>query len=114
MQQESFDLQHPVSHKIDPDTSKAAERSITDSGQRKTHNEKVAWLICRHPGMTASETTSEAMIRFGNDLGDTFDKALIEVRRRLSDMNDIHVRRGEKNEARIGLLKNKESVWWPK
>lgn len=33
MHQAMFDLKHPVSHSRDPDTSKAAERSITDSGE---------------------------------------------------------------------------------
>lgn len=113
MQQE-FNLTHPVSHSRDPETSKAVERSITDSGKRKSNNHKVAWLVARFPGMTASELTQKAM-----DYNSSFafmgeDKALIEVRRRLSDMNGIHVRRGEKHEARIGLLKNKESIWWPK
>lgn len=114
MQQE-FNLTHPVSHSRDPDTSKAAERSITDSGKRKSNNERVAWLVARYPGMTASELTDTAVFLCKpNLLGMDFDKALIEVRRRLSDMNGIHVRRGEKHEARMGLLKNKESIWWPK
>lgn len=111
---EPWELTHPVSHTTDPDTSKAAERSITDSGARKSNNQAVAWLVARFPGKTASEYTQlaeECFLRFTNV---SFDKTLIEVRRRLSDMNGIHVRRGDKHEARIGLLKNKESIWWPK
>lgn len=104
----------PVSHTHDPDTSKAAERSITDSGARNSNNQRVAYCVHRWPGLTASELTQKAMDTSSvfASMGD--DKAIIEVRRRLSDMNGIHVRRGEKHEARIGLLKNKESVWWPK
>lgn len=114
MQQE-FNLTHPVSHSRDPDTSKAAERSITASGKRKSNNQRVAWLVGRYPGKTASELTEKALCIEGSGfLGEQFDKILIEVRRRLSDMNGIHVRRGEKHEARFGLLKNRESVWYPK
>lgn len=118
MQQE-FNLTHPVSHSRDPDTSKAAERSITDSGKRKSNNQRVAWLVARWPGLTPSELEVKAMKEFYspsslNPLGDTPDKRLFEIRRRLSDMNGIHVRRGTKDEARMGLLKNKESVWYPK
>ena len=108
----------PVSHTHDPDTSKAVERSITDSGKRKSNNQRVAWLVARWPGRTASELSKEAPKQFQEfmNLAITQGKGavLIEVRRRLSDMNGIHVRRGEKHEARIGLLKNKESIWWPK
>lgn len=110
----------PVSHTHDPETSKAAERSITDSGARRTNNQWVAWAVARWPGKTASEITDKLcapqvycnFTQTFQELG--IDKALIEVRRRLSDMNGIHVRRGEKHEARIGLLKNKESVWYPR
>lgn len=105
----------PVSHTHDPDTSKAAERSITDSGKRRSHNQNVAWLVARYPGKTASELADAAAYHKIHELHSmSFDARLIEVRRRLSDMNGIHVRRGEKHEARIGLLKNKESIWWPK
>lgn len=122
MQQQALNL-HPVSHTHDPETSKSMERSITLSGKRKSNNEKVAWLVCRYPGKTASEITDIAMSNYSTltssgldchifaQMG--FDKALIEIRRRLSDMNGIRVRRGTKDEARIGLLKNKESVWHP-
>lgn len=117
MQQETFDLRHPVSHSADPATSKAAERSITDSGARKSNNERVAWLVARYPGKTASELAEIARDKFeefGRIFGNSGSGAvMIEVRRRLSDMNGIHVRRGEKHEARMGLLKNKESIWWP-
>lgn len=114
MQQE-FNLTHPVSHSRDPDTSKAVERSITDSGKRKSNNQRVAWLVARYPGYTASELTIRGEQHFEDTFpAKQFDKSLIEVRRRLSDMNGIHVRRGEKHEARMGLLKNKESIWWPK
>jgi hypothetical protein len=119
MHQESFNLTHPVSHSHDPDTSKAAERSITDSGKRKSNNQRVAWLVARYPGKTASELEIHAMREFYhskqlNPLGATTDKRLFEIRRRLSDMNGIHVQRGTKDQARIGLLKNKESVWFPR
>ena len=118
-QQAEFNLTHPISHSRDPDTSKAVERSITDSGKRKSNNQRVAWLVARYPGLTPSELEVWAMEKYysrehANPLGDTADKRLFEIRRRLSDMNGIHVRRGEKHEARIGLLKNKESIWWPK
>lgn len=101
-----------IVHRQDPQTSKDAARSITDSGKRKSHNEKVHWLVCRYPGMTASELAERAGMGLLGD--ETFDQLLFEIRRRLSDMNGIHVRRGEKQEARIGLLKNRESVWYPK
>ena len=104
----------PVSHTHDPETSKAVERSITDSGKRKSNNQRVAWLTARFPGQTASELTAFGLTNFPDWSEGIFDKMLIEVRRRLSDMNGIHVRRGEKHEARMGLLKNKESIWWPK
>lgn len=118
-QQAEFNLTHPVSHSRDPDTSKAVERSITVSGARKSNNQRVAWLVARYPGKTPSELealcTQHLFDRTQrNPLGDTPDKRLFEIRRRLSDMNGIHVRRGEKHEARMGLLKNKESIWWPK
>lgn len=118
MNQQEFNLTHPVSHSRDPDTSKAVERSITDSGKRKSNNQHVAWMVARWPGKTASEYTlmdHESSLAEMKSLGEmSFDARLIEVRRRLSDMNGIHVRRGEKHEARIGLLRNKESIWWPK
>jgi len=114
MIQESFNLTHTVSHSHDPDTSKIVERYITDSGKRKSNNQRVAWLVARYPGKTASELAEEAFRRFGDELGDNIHSVIFEVRRRLSDMNGIHVRRGDKHEARIGLLKNKESIWWPK
>ena len=113
MHQESFNLTHPVSHTVDPITSKDAERKVTANGQRKSNNQRVAWLVARYPGKTASELAEEAFRRFGDELGDNIHSVIFEVRRRLSDMNSIHVRRGTKDEARIGLLKNKESVWYP-
>lgn len=113
MQQE-FNLTHPVSHSRDPDTSKAVERSITDSGKRQTNNQRVVWLVARYPKCTASELAFHAGNLFDPFKEMSEDACLVEVRRRLSDMNGIHVRRGEKHEARMGLLKNKESIWWPK
>jgi len=114
MQQEIFDLRHPVSHKNGPETEKAAERSINDSGARKSNNQRVAWLVARYPGKTASELTEEYLKAWIECGAISFDKMIIEVRRRLSDMNGIHVRRGDKSEARIGLLKNRESIWYPR
>jgi len=113
MNQQPLDL-HPVSHRNDPATSKDAERKVTDSGKRKSNNEKVAWLVSRWPGLTPSEYAVHAFNEYGLQLGDTPDKRIFEVRRRLSDMNGIHVRRGTKDEARLGLLANKESVWYPR
>ena len=103
-----------IVHRQDPQTSKDAARSITDSGKRKSHNEQVAWAVARYPGMTASELSQKLRGYFPGFSLMSEDAAIIETRRRLSDMNGIHVRRGEKHEARMGLLKNKESIWWPK
>lgn len=111
MQQQDFNLTHAVSHSHDPETSKDSERKVTASGARKSNNQRVAWLVARYPGKTASELAEEAFRRFGDDLGDNIHSVIFEVRRRLSDMNGIHVERGTKEEARIGLLKNKESIW---
>lgn len=119
MNQESFDLTHPISHRNDPQTSKEVEQKISTNGKRKSNNQRVAWLVARYPGKTPSDLEALCIQHLfdrtqRNPLGDTPDKRLFEIRRRLSDMNGIHVRRGEKHEARMGLLKNKESVWWPK
>lgn len=114
MHQQDFNLQHPVSHTRDPETAKDAERKVTASGARKSNNQRIAWLVARYPGLTASELTNQAMTNWFAWQQMGFDKALIEVRRRLSDMNGIHVERGTKEEARIGLFKNKESIWRPR
>jgi hypothetical protein len=104
----SFDLKHPVSHRHDPVTSKEAEASITQSGVRKTNNERVAWLVARYPNKTASELAQLCTEHFDDALGDTPDKRLFEIRRRLSDMNDIHVQQGD---ARKALLSKREVTW---
>lgn len=109
--QTEFNLTHPVSHSRDPDTSKAAERSITDSGKRKSNNQRIHWVVCRWPGMTASELTDSAMGYYQDFKEMGFDKALIEVRRRLSDMHHKHTRQGDK---RMGKLNNLEVTWYPK
>lgn len=114
MQQQDFNLTHAVSHSHDPETSKDSERKVTASGQRKSNNQRVAWLVARYPNQTASDLTQLARIEWYDFYEMGFDKALIEVRRRLSDMNGIHVERGTKEEARMGLLKNKESIWRPR
>lgn len=101
-----LDLRQPVSHTHDPETSHAAERSITASGARKTHNEHVAWLVARWPGKTASELAALELAHFPQNPLD-----LIEIRRRLSDMHHIHMRQGE---ARLGLLAKREVTWFPK
>lgn len=111
MSQLSLDLSHPVSHRHDPVTSKEAERTVTDSGIRKSNNEKVAWLVARYPGKTASELAMLVTQHFGDDLGNTDDKRLFEVRRRLSDMNHIHVKQGDPRKA---LLSKREVTWYPR
>jgi hypothetical protein len=116
MHQESFNLTHQVSHTADPITSKDAERKVTANGQRKSNNQRVAWLVARYPGKTASELWHlyETEVPVSFEESETGPKDIYEIRRRLSDMNGIHVRRGTKEEARLGLLKNRESIWWPK
>lgn len=107
-EQQSFNLTHPVSHCHDPITSHEAENAVTASGIRRTNNEKVAWLVARYPDRTASELAVLVPQHFGDDLGDTDDKRLFEVRRRLSDMNTIHVEQGEPRKA---LLSKREMTW---
>lgn len=116
MQQQDFNPTHAVSHSHDPETSKDAERKVTESGARKSNNQRVAWLVARYPGKTASELTELAMLHHHELFYymASKDALLIEIRRRLSDMNGIHVERGTKDEARIDLLKNKESIWRPR
>lgn len=101
---------HPLSHRHDPSTSKEAEQRMEESGKLTSNQSKVAWLVARYPDKTASELTKAAAEHFGTELGETFDKALIEVRRRLSSMRDIHVTADQDN-PRIGLLKGKEMTW---
>ena len=107
--QMSFSLDHPVSHRHDPVTSKEAERAVTDSGARKSNNRTVWELVCRYPNLTASELTIQALqtdIVFYN-MG--YDKALIEVRRRLSDM--LCKRMLVQGDVKHGLLKKQEVTW---
>lgn len=103
-----------IVHRNDPDTSHIAAEKVTQSGQRRSNNHAIAWLVARFPGRTASELSHAARSHYPWFLAMSADASLIETRRRLSDMNGIHVQRGTKDEARIGLLRNKESIWRPK
>ncbi len=100
-------LFRPLSHTHDPITSHAAERSIRDSGALETHNKHMAWLVARHPGLTASEYYAKSQ-----DYPERFKGwDLQEIRRRLTTNMPAHVYQGE---ARMGLRKKREVTWFPK
>lgn len=73
--------QHPpASHASDPQTSKDAERDVTESGVRDKHMGMVLRLVADNP----NSTTGELLQR------QRYDPPLTEyqVRRRLSDLKD--------------------------
>jgi len=107
----SFDIRTPASHSNDPATSHKAEADMRSSGLMETHNRKVAWLVARHPGKTASELWDLAIVCHGEHfmVRDGWD--LQEVRRRLTTIKDIHAVQGK---ARMGLRKKPEVTWFPK
>ena len=50
-----MNIQTPASRRNDPETSRMAERQITDSGKRQTHQRIIAAFVAGHPGHTAAE-----------------------------------------------------------
>ena len=106
----------PASHTHDPVTSKVAEGKV-NRGQRQTNTECVYGFVWNYPNKTASEYVElirndicfsgvTSVFWFCHDWSD--DKLLIEVRRRLSDMNGTLVEQGPK---RRGRLNNDEVTW---
>lgn len=80
---------------------------MRSSGLMKTHNQKMAWMVARYPGKTASEYWD--LMEQVPQLYEGWD--LQEVRRRLTTIKDIHAVQGK---ARIGLRKKPEVTWYPK
>ena len=74
----------PASHRVDPETSREAERKHTASGQRRGNAEMVCRLVRRLPDSTAVELWEGC-----NELE---QKALVEmqeIRRRLVDLESM-------------------------
>lgn len=90
----------PASHRNDPHTSHAAERSHTESGKRSNHCRRIWHLVRNNPGSTSSEIAFLA----------SSDLDLQECRRRLADLKN----RGAvlQGVARIGRTKKREVTWW--
>lgn len=91
----------PASHTDDPQTSKEAEASHTNSGNRRRHCAVVLSAVEEHPGRTASEL--EQYVPYD----------LQETRRRLTDLR--HAGKVDQGAARLAAGRTKrESTWWLK
>ncbi len=89
----------PVAHSHDPQTSKLAEREITDSGKRETDADKVLRMVGAVPGLTSFELA-----------GMIDGLTLYAVRRRLSDLK--HQGAVEQGDAVARDGQRSMLTWW--
>ncbi len=84
-----MNIQTPASRKTDPESSFLAEKQITNSGKRQTHQRIIKDFLVNHPGHTAAE------IGVKTGLGQ------IAVTRRLSELNGVYAQRGVQRKCRV-------------
>ena len=89
MNQTSLFAQTPASRITDPDTSAESEDAINASGQRATQQRVVLRLVRKYP-----DRTSRELAALGN-----VDRYM--VGRRLSELEPVYVRRGEKRRCAV-------------
>ena len=91
----------PASRSTDLETSHAAEKTVTESGARKTQAQQVLELLKRYPGNTSAELAY---------LGGTLNRW--QTARRLPDLE--HNGLAHKGKAKHCAIAKKSSVtWWP-
>jgi len=78
------DIKTPASHLNDPETSYIAESNINKSGKRFSNQKLITDFVKRHPGLTAAE------------IGHLTGLGQHECSRRLSELTNVTVRRGNK------------------
>jgi len=100
-----FDFSGPDSHAHDPETSAAAVREHTASGNRGRHCQMVLALVQRHPGQTACELFELASAADLDSLREVQD-----VRRRLVDLERNRlVRKGPPRKCSV--RKTSQRTW---
>lgn len=94
-----YPLLDPISRQGDPDTSRRAEREITQDGTRSKACQAALTLVKMFPGMTSNELENQIGVSDGR------------VRKRLRELE----RRGliRRGEARVSEVTGKVNVtWW--
>lgn len=96
----------PAAHANDPATSHEAAERHTRNGKRNANAQLVLALVETSPGLTASEYWRICTERDREQL-----KEPQEIRRRLSDMHDVHVK--QRSARRCTVKGTKQVTWWP-
>ena len=94
-----MNIQTPASRRNDPETSRMAERQITDSGKRQTHQRIIAAFVAGHPGHTAAE------------IGEKTGLGQHECARRLAELKGISVVTG--SVRRCAVKGTRMMTWYP-